>query len=377
MSTRIRFPFVYFYAEPNVVFVYKINRTEFLDSNSFRELEKQTYEMAPGEDFSDFYHENHQPLEGRGYFMSLENHYKMIKIINRAIQKHKKETGTKRSPSYTAVHIAPSESAAVSIRVMLPQREEVISQIEYLGIGPLWKLDTEEGKKHRADWMFDHINYQIEDFELDQKNDNMLLQIADIPEEVPIYLWAGENADEQTNLRYLMNLLKGKKNDIIVINSTGQFTEMGLKNNGPARYTSQMEPDNLSLIFKRGKENSPLSEKERMKLLSEWEKLARTQSVLRIWENGSIVSVREDHFDPRILETIKEMEADSEDGFVRAGHLIGAITDKDLPDTDLFYLEYRLRELIYHGILELRGVPKSMRHYRVKLREEKPTALPG
>ncbi len=369
MSTRIRYPFIYFYAEPNVVFVCKINRTEFLDSNSFRELEKQTYEMAPGEAFSDFNHENHQPLEGRGYLMSLENHYEMIKIINRAIQQHINETETRRSPSFTAVHIAPSESAAGSIRVMLPQREKVISQIEHLGIGPLWKLDTEEGKKHRADWMFDHINYQIEDFELDQKIDNMLLEIADIPEGVPIYIWAGENADEQTNLRYLMSLLNGKENDIIAINSTGQFTEMGLKNNGPARYTSQMEPDNLSLIFKRGKENSPLSEKQRSKLLSEWEKLARTQSVLRKWENQCIISVQEDHLDPRIIETIKEIEADSEDGFVRAGHLIGAITDKDLPDTDLFYLEYRIRELIYNGNLESRGVPKSMRYYRVKLRE--------
>ncbi|MDT0162512.1 DUF1835 domain-containing protein [Bacillus sp. AG4(2022)] len=370
MSTRIRFPFVYFYAEPNVVFVYKINRTEFLDSNSFRELEKQTYEMAPGEDFSDFYHENHQPLEGRGYFMSLENHYKMIKIINRAIQKHKKETGTRRSPSYTAVHIAPSESAAGSIRVMLPQREKVISQIEHLGIGPLWKLDTEEGKKHRADWMFDHINYQIEDFELDQKIDNMLLEIADIPEEVPIYIWAGENADEQTNLRYMMTLLKEMNSDIFVINSTGLFLEMGLKNEGPAHYTSQIEPDNLPLIFERGKGTSPLSEKDRKKLLSEWEELARTHSVLRIWENGNIVSVQEDHFDSLIVETIKEIEADSEDGFVKAGTLVGAVTDKNLQDNNLFYLEYRIRELTYNGIFELRGVPKSMLHYRVKLRHE-------
>jgi hypothetical protein len=32
------------------------------------------------------------------------------------------------------------------------------------------------------------------------------------------------------------------------------------------------------------------------------------------------------------------------------------------------YLEYRLRHLIYNGILELKGIPKSMRHYSVKLR---------
>ncbi|MCA1038512.1 DUF1835 domain-containing protein [Bacillus infantis] len=369
MPSRIRYPFVYFCAEPNIVFVYKINGTELLDFNGLGELEKQTYEMPSGENFSDFNHENHQPLEGRGYFMSLENHYKMLKIINRAIQQHKHETESRRRYSYSAVHIAPSESAAGSIRVMLPHPGKVIGQIEHLSIGPLWKLDTEEGKKQRADWMFDHINYPLDDFELDQKNDNMLLEIAHIPEKLPIYIWAGENADEQANLRYMMTLLKDMNNDIIVINSTGLFSEMGLKNNGPARYTSQMETGNLSLIFKRGKENTPLSEKERMKMLSEWEKLTRTQSVLRIWENGSIVSVREDHLDRLIVETIKEIEADSDDGFVKAGHLIGAIAEIDLPDTDLFYLEYRIRELTYTGTLELRGIPKSMRHYRVKLRQ--------
>ncbi|MEN8700314.1 DUF1835 domain-containing protein [Bacillus infantis] len=369
MSSRIRYPFVYFYAEPNIVLVYKIKSTGLLDFNNFHELEKQTYEMAPGEDFSDFNHENHQPLEGRGYFMRLENHYKMIKIINRAIQQHNKKTESRRKPTYTAVHIAPSDSAAGSIRVMLPQQVKVISQIEHLGIGPLWKLDTEEGKKHRADWMFDHINYPIEDFELDQKNDNMLLEIADIPEDLPICIWAGENADEQTGLRFLMNLLKEKNNDIIVINSTGLFAELGLSNAWPARYTNQIEPDNLSLIFEKGKENLPLTEIERMKLLSEWEEIARTQSVLRIWENGNIVSVQEDHLDSLIVETIIEIEADSEDDFVKAGHLIGAIAEKGLPDTDSFYLEYRIRELVYTGTLEMRGIPKSMRHYRVKLRQ--------
>jgi hypothetical protein len=375
MSSRIRYPFVYFYAEPNVVFVYKINRTELLDFNSLRELEKQTYEMAPGEDFSDFNHENHQPLEGRGYFMRLEDHYKMIKIINRAIQQHKRETEGRRNPSYTAVHIAPSESAAGSIRVMLSQREKVIGLIEHLGTGPLWNLDTEEGRKHRADWMFDHINYPLDDFELDQKNDNMLMEIADIPEGLPIYIWAGENADEQTSLRYLMYLLKELNNEIIIIHSTALFSGMGLKNDGPARYTSQLEPGDLSLVFERGKESSPLSDKERMVLLRDWEELARTQSVLRIWKNGKIASVHEDYFDHLIIETINEIDADSEDGFVKAGHLIGTIAEKDLPDTDLFYLEYRIRELVYNGILELRGVPKSMRHYRVKLRKDEPSSF--
>ncbi|ULT59810.1 DUF3658 domain-containing protein [Neobacillus drentensis] len=33
-----------------------------------------------------------------------------------------------------------------------------------------------------------------------------------------------------------------------------------------------------------------------------------------------------------------------------------------------FFLEYRIRYLIYSRFLELKGIPKSMRHYSVKPR---------
>jgi hypothetical protein len=33
------------------------------------------------------------------------------------------------------------------------------------------------------------------------------------------------------------------------------------------------------------------------------------------------------------------------------------------------FLEYRIRHLVYTGVLELKGIPKSMRHYSVKLRK--------
>ncbi|TQR38069.1 DUF3658 domain-containing protein [Brevibacillus brevis] len=33
-----------------------------------------------------------------------------------------------------------------------------------------------------------------------------------------------------------------------------------------------------------------------------------------------------------------------------------------------FFLEYRIRHLIYSGVLELKGIPKSMRHYSIRIR---------
>ncbi|MGP7817661.1 DUF3658 domain-containing protein [Niallia sp. 01092] len=33
------------------------------------------------------------------------------------------------------------------------------------------------------------------------------------------------------------------------------------------------------------------------------------------------------------------------------------------------FIEYRIRDLVYSGILKMKGIPKSMRHYRVMLSE--------
>ncbi len=37
---------------------------------------------------------------------------------------------------------------------------------------------------------------------------------------------------------------------------------------------------------------------------------------------------------------------------------------------NIFFLEYRIRYLVYSGGFELKGIPKSMHHYSVKLRKK-------
>ncbi|MFZ0443206.1 MAG: DUF3658 domain-containing protein, partial [Bacillus sp. (in: firmicutes)] len=33
------------------------------------------------------------------------------------------------------------------------------------------------------------------------------------------------------------------------------------------------------------------------------------------------------------------------------------------------FLEYRIRELLYNGVLEIKGIPKDMRSYRVRVKD--------
>lgn len=52
--------------------------------------------------------------------------------------------------------------------------------------------------------------------------------------------------------------------------------------------------------------------------------------------------------------------------------MTGTVIDETVKKMDesanVFFLEYRIRHLIYSWVLELKGIPKSMRHYSVKLR---------
>ena len=55
--------------------------------------------------------------------------------------------------------------------------------------------------------------------------------------------------------------------------------------------------------------------------------------------------------------------------FLKTGTMIAELLPlmDELPS--VFFIEYRIRFLVYSGVLALKGIPKSMRHYSVKLRE--------
>ncbi|WP_082631819.1 DUF3658 domain-containing protein [Cytobacillus praedii] len=98
--------------------------------------------------------------------------------------------------------------------------------------------------------------------------------------------------------------------------------------------------------------------------------MAQSKGVLRLWRNNEISSVSENHYDSLIIQIIKKIHREQvHKDFIRASKVIGEMLEQMMEEfvSDSF-LEYRIRYLIYNGVLELKGVPKSMRHYSVKLR---------
>lgn len=352
--------------ESNVVVVFQIKTGNYLTlSNWSNNGEWLVYELKSSVEFERFNHEDHQPVNGRGFLLNHYNLNKMVEEINKRIQKYRHEMD--QGNQFGAVHIVTSESAAGSLKVGLERPRTVIGFPDSFSIGPLWKLDEKTGQSNRNEWLYENINFEQEDYVYENKFANTLREMEDIANNVPIYIWYGNNPDEQTGLRFFLYLLRDKANEIFLINSTNLCEKYALSEE--FLHTSELDPENVRLFFEKSKENKPLTDLERDQYHREWKTLSRTKEVLRLWIDGEIKGVAENHYDPLITETIEKLHLKQETkDFIKTGSVIGEILSQREANINLFFLEYRIRYLVYSGVLESKGIPKSMRHYSVKLR---------
>ncbi|MFJ5772114.1 DUF1835 domain-containing protein [Psychrobacillus sp. NPDC093180] len=273
----------------------------------------------------------------------------------------------KQQPYHT-IHIVFGDSTAGSLKIALPSDEKVIRFSDLFSIGPVNQLHTEEGLKQRKKWLFLHINLDeetthtyIEEFI------QTLSEIKAIPEHIPIYIWTANNAHEQIGARFVLQILKEKKNDIRLLNISTAFQHLW-PNIIPV-HTGELGHDKLNRIYKTYKNEQPLTEQLRNKLAEEWGKLSKTTEVLRIWKDDQIKSVPENYFDTFIIEQLRYLHnKQTKPDFMKSARLIGEVLGSSEQYVGDAFFEYRVRELILQGIFEIEGVPKAMRFYSVKLK---------
>ncbi|MFJ7915779.1 MULTISPECIES: DUF1835 domain-containing protein [unclassified Lysinibacillus] len=272
---------------------------------------------------------------------------------------------------YSTVHIVCGESPAGSLRVGLGRENKIIGFPDFFAVGPIWELHQEVGRKHRHEWLQDHLNYSDDYFEEEYENrfSKTLAEIDCLNEEVPIIIWTAENSNEQTGLRYLLYLLKEKKNEVFVINTTLAFQELF---NTPELgcldiHTGEVNGEQLNKIYQE-KISAPLTDEDRTRFEREWIALAESKGLVRIWKNNKINTVNKDYFDDFIVNTARNLHAkQSEKEFMKSARLIGEVYGQNNQLGDAF-IEYRVRSLVYKGVFEIKGIPKAMRYYSVKLR---------
>ena len=343
--------------EPNIVFVYKMEKGTYVnESDVLNNEEWMLFEVNSSDDFENFHHEKNESssIEGRSLWLGQETINEMVAIMNQHMQKHRDS----HQEETTAVHIVSSEAAAGFVRGALAPPKHVIGFPDDLSIGPLWKLDEKIGQSNRNEWLADRINDEQDDYVYAHKFSNTLREIEDLPHQVPIHIWYGNNANEQVGLRFFLYLLRDRTNEIFLINTH----EVSSSKN------KVLEPEDVHLLFNSGLKL--ITHQERQIFLKEWETLAETKEVLRLSVNGEIIGVPEDYYDSLIIQTIKKLHNDQlTKEYIQTGTVLMELLTQMDEQVNIFFLEYRIRHLVYSGVLALKGIPKSMSHYRIKLRD--------
>lgn len=348
--------------EPNVI-VFKISANKYVSPSQLREAgEWKVYELAEGEEFAAFNHKKTRPAGGTGYFISEDGIALMTKVVNLQIGRHKKEYSISNTGRFhdvdASIHLAASDSTAGSLYAALDSPKKVIVLSDYLAIGPIRNLHTKNGQAERFEWLYNHINTGMDEYNQEVKFTNTLLEIDEIPEQAPIYIWyCDDDVGEQTALRFLLYVLADKTNEIFLLPIGRQNEE-----NHPYRI------EKLKALFENRQEEDSLSNKEKKRYIKEWEALAQSKEMLRLCQHNKICSVPEQYFDAFLLKIIEALHKKQENKeFIKVSHIIGEAVDAmDEKMSDPF-LEYRIRDLVYSGVLKMKGIPKSMRHYRVML----------
>lgn len=369
IKNKVNYPFIYFLVEENLILIYRIETDKYVTASTLIESSNtEMYELASAENFESFIHNEREPVEGRSIFMNHRDLDFMADEINKHIQKTRQLN--KDENQIDTVHLVTTESPAGSLRSGLDRPKTVIGFPDAFSIGPLWKLTEKVGLDFRKEWLFDNINFEQEDTEYERKFKNVLFQIEDTAPHVPIYIWYGNNAEEQTGLRLYLTLLKDKPNKIYLMNTTELYEKYIAVEDGSAYFhTGLLDSKQLKLFFQKEQNNEPLSEEKRIYFQEEWCALSEKEEVLRIWKNGQIQTVPEDHYDSLIIRKLEKLHQKQESPeFILTAKVIGEIVAEQEEFVDYFYLEFRMRHLVYNGTLEIKGVPKSMRHYRIKLR---------
>lgn len=273
-------------------------------------------------------------------------------------------------------HIVFGDSAAGTLKAGLRDmgisgyREMVITLSDMLSIGPVWQLHEEIGLQRRYEWLKNHLSHEPSDEFAETYMDsirNTLFQIRTIDDNAEITIWSGDNAHDQTGVRFILHLLQGRRTKVNLVNVTDAYCKRF--NGFDPLHMGEINPQKITEFIKDDLLFQPLSDNDRESLEQEWALFAGDKAVLRIWQDGQIKCVSADYFDERFIHAARLLHSkQSEMDFMKAARLIGEVLghlDQYVGDQ---FLEYRLRYLIDRGIFLMEGSTEAMRMYSVKLK---------
>ncbi|WP_313236172.1 DUF1835 domain-containing protein [Sporosarcina ureae] len=250
----------------------------------------------------------------------------------------------------------------------LKSTEHIISLPDILSIGPVESLHTDEGIKNRFCWLQEHLRGDIQE----QENEfhSAIQDIKSVPPHLPIILWAGNNAAEQTGLRFATYLLSGQPNEISELNSTKAYESLYRTADHSEEIhilrSSELSPEQL-LEFYAHYEPWNWNPARRVAIEQEGESLMYDESYLRTWEYDELWSSDEDHHDTFIMDCARQLQSEYPGEYYNVLRLIGQVYGELEQYTGDAWIEYRVKELIRYGELASKGDIGDWRKYKIRV----------
>ncbi|NWL87983.1 hypothetical protein DMN77_10320 [Paenibacillus sp. 79R4] len=169
-------------------------------------------------------------------------------------------------------------------------------------------------------------------------------------------------------VRHAIDLLRNKPNSIVVYDAGAAAEEMFNRPDASIHYrhSGEIPPDKLREVFLRP-DNLAMLAADIKQLQQEWQWISKQTGTLRIWQDNTVLEVPADYYDSYLLDTLDKLKpATGHSDFLKSARLIGeaiGYCEQCIGDA---YFEYRLRELIYNGILKIKGVLAGMRFYSIR-----------
>lgn len=276
------------------------------------------------------------------------------------------------------VHITIGDSPLGSLKVAMTnltgrEGRRFLSMSDDYAFGPLGELTTKVDLQRRHLWLMERMSLS-DRVEYAEHGSDSLCELNDkirsIDEQTRITIWYANNANERTGLLYAMHLLRNRQGPIHVIETSGLYQK--LFNRQDIEYdvlrTGEITPEKLLAMWHVCSEQGPLSLEERRQLEQEWLELSAKPGLLRLMKDGEIQSLPEDAIDEYIMQKAREHTLIRQPGeFIKSARIVGEVLGHLEQAVGDAFIEYRVRQLIIQGRLEMEGNPHAMRFYSVRL----------
>ncbi|OOM09425.1 DUF1835 domain-containing protein [Clostridium saccharobutylicum] len=248
------------------------------------------------------------------------------------------------------VHIVYSQSAEGSFKQAIKkeviQVDKLIALYDNLSNGEINNLEDINNRK--AWWKElngeDHYLYD-ETNELEANWKKFYEDISAINEGDTVYLWYGNCNREICGMMYTIYLLKDKDINIYIVDVSCKITE---NSNGRVVILSSASEIFYKKLGVYLEVAQQIEVDEYKKLLNQWNKLTKENSLLRSYKNGEMLSVSEGYFDKDILKyTDRE--------YKKAPRIVGSVLGNAETKITDDYVFWRIKELVKLGPISFKG----------------------